>query len=221
MVDKSQSFRRARRPEQKAERRRQLLDAAAALLDEEGLDAVTLSAIARRAAIAKSATYTYFESREAILIQLLLDDWTGYVDDIEKALVPTLGENDAGAVAETMTDAYLARPRFCVLASVVSSVLEQNVSEQSVLEFKRATLALGLRMAYVIHAALPNLPFERCMWVLRPIAALVAGIWPMANPPENVARALERPELAPHVIDAREDLRRTFESLLLGELSRS
>ncbi len=216
----TRGFKRARSPEHKAQRRNDLIDAAATLLDEGGFDAVTLSAIARRANIAKSNVYTYFESREEILLRVLHADWRAYLDDIERALVPFAGTNDAKGVAAIMTGGYLARPRLCGLASVVASVLEQNVSEECVANFKRDTLGLGLRSAYALQATLPKLDFQQCVWLLRPMFALIAGFWPMANPPENVAKVLARPEFAMHCTDGPVDLARAFESLLLGELAR-
>ncbi|MCA9688374.1 MAG: TetR family transcriptional regulator, partial [Myxococcales bacterium] len=55
-------FQRARSDAQKEQRRAAILQAAAALLDEGSLEAVGLNAIARRAGIAKSNVYRYFES---------------------------------------------------------------------------------------------------------------------------------------------------------------
>ncbi|MBE7452074.1 MAG: TetR family transcriptional regulator [Kofleriaceae bacterium] len=82
------SFQRAREPEQKEQRRRALLDAAAALLADGDLEAVTLSAIARAVGLAKSNVYRYFESREEILLELLVDDEVAWVGELEQALGP-------------------------------------------------------------------------------------------------------------------------------------
>ncbi|HEU0222902.1 MAG TPA: helix-turn-helix domain-containing protein, partial [Paracoccaceae bacterium] len=67
-------FQRARSPEQKAHRRRAILEAAAALLAEGGIEATTLAAIAERAGLVKSNLYRYFESREEILMWLFVED---------------------------------------------------------------------------------------------------------------------------------------------------
>jgi len=65
-------FQRARQPEQREERRAHLLTTARAML-EGGVDlrALTLNALAREAGMAKSNVYRYFETREALLLELL------------------------------------------------------------------------------------------------------------------------------------------------------
>ena len=71
---------RARSPEEKELRRAAILQAAAALVEREGLEKTGLNAIAREAGISKANIYRYFESREAILLHLVLEDcrdWVG------------------------------------------------------------------------------------------------------------------------------------------------
>ena len=64
-------FQRARSEEQREARRRAILDAAAAMLTEMPLAQVTLNELSRRAGLAKSNVLRYFESREAVLLELL------------------------------------------------------------------------------------------------------------------------------------------------------
>src|ERR1700727_3624850 len=64
-------FQRARSEEQRAIRRQAILDAAAAMLEIMPVSEVTLTELSRRAGLAKSNVLRYFESREAILLELL------------------------------------------------------------------------------------------------------------------------------------------------------
>ncbi|MEM9071605.1 MAG: TetR family transcriptional regulator [Myxococcota bacterium] len=213
-------FQRARRPEHKEERRSALLRAAAELLDAAGIDGVTLSAIAKKAGVSKSNLYTYFESREDLLLTVLLARWKEAVEEAEVGLAPFAGCDDPARVAQILAAGYLARPQLCALSSVLSSVLEQNVSEERIVAFKRASLILGVRLTNMLSVALPSLPFDRCAWVLRPMFAVVAGLWPVSQPPPAVARALTRPDLALMCIAWEDDLARSFEAILRGELMR-
>lgn len=54
----------------KAERRRQLLDTALAMVREEGADRLTLGHLAARAGVSKPVAYDHFESRSGLLIEL-------------------------------------------------------------------------------------------------------------------------------------------------------
>lgn len=224
MTDANQSassskrgFQRARSDEHKAQRRTELLDAASDLLEEVGVDGISLSQIAKRAGLSKSNVYTYFESREDVLLSLLFEDWQRWVAGAEVAMVPLAGSDDPNGVATVLSERYLAQPRLCELMSVLSSVLEQNVSEERIATFKRATFPLGIRMANMLHVALPSLPFDRCVWVLKSLIAQVAGFWPLLNPPPNVAAVLANPEFALHCV-AKDDMQRSLRATLAGEM---
>ena len=72
------TFQRARSPEQRAERRRSILDTASVMLAEMPVADVTLNELARRVGLAKSNVLRYFDSREAVLLELLhaaLQEW--------------------------------------------------------------------------------------------------------------------------------------------------
>ncbi|NED89092.1 TetR family transcriptional regulator, partial [Streptomyces sp. SID11233] len=70
------TFQRARSEEQREIRRRAILDTAAAMLDEMPVAEVSLNELSRRVGLAKSNVLRYFESREAVLLELL-DDFLG------------------------------------------------------------------------------------------------------------------------------------------------
>jgi AcrR family transcriptional regulator len=66
------TLQRARSDEQREVRRRAILDAAAAMLDEMRWRRVSLNELSRRVGLAKSNVLRYFESREAVLFELAL-----------------------------------------------------------------------------------------------------------------------------------------------------
>jgi AcrR family transcriptional regulator len=211
-----QSFQRAREPGQKEQRRGDLLAAAAALLAGGGLDAVTLSAIARDAGLAKSNVYRYFESREQILLEILIEDEIAWVGELERALAPLAGSGEVDEVAAAIARTVAARPATCALIAAVSAVLEHNLSEDTVLEFKRRVLDVSIRIRNALHAALPALSHDRTESLIRSLHALVAGLWPMANPAPTVAAALARADLRPLRTVFEPDLRGAIAAMLRG-----
>ena len=214
------SFQRARKPEQKQERRADILDSAAALLREKGLDGASLNRIARRAGIAKSGVYNYFESREEIFLHLFRDDLTELVDWAEPALLPLAGSNDVPAVAALVAEGFATRPRLCELNAAVASVLEQNVSEETVLEFKTDIFGQALRLGAALHEALPAIGFDDLASSFGPMYALVGGLWPHHDPPPAVAAVLARPEFEVMRPDFRRDLDHGLTLMLRGLLAR-
>jgi len=212
----SPGFQRARSPEAKAERRRALLAAAGALLDEGGHEAVTLAAIAERAGVVKSGVYRYFESREEILMRLMAAGLDDMAAEIEGALPRLEGSDDMEAIAGMTARAFSSRPRMCELAGVLSTVLERNVGEETLLEIKSEMMVAAGRIAAAGARAAPSVPLDGWALACRLVFSLVSGHWPLSHPSENVARVLSRPEFAPIRKDFEADVRQGFAALLRG-----
>lgn len=213
-------FQRARQPEQKEQRRQELLAAAAQLLADGGLEAVSLSAIARAAGLAKSNVYRYFGSREEILLEILVDDEQSWVGELERELAPLAGSGDVDAVADTLARTIAARPVTCTLISVVANVLEHNTTPEAVLQFKSRVLELTIRIRNALHAALPALPHDQTEALLRYLHALVAGLWPMANPAPLAGELMEQPQFRAMCTEFEPDLRGALAALLHGLVPR-
>ncbi len=187
-------WQRARRPEEKAERREAILSAAISLLDESGVEGTTLSEIARQSGVSKASCYRYFESREAILLELAVEEVRGWAADVEQRLEPLSGSRDVDAVARAFASATAARPRFCMLLSALSSVLEHNVSADAVLHFKRQFNGAAFQTVDGVRRALPELSPGQMQLFMRFLAMAIAGAWPSANPPPVVEEVMRREE---------------------------
>lgn len=210
----SRAFQRARRPEQKRQREQAILEAAAAILDAEGPDGLTLTAVAAAVGLAKSNLYRYFESREDILLQLLAFDEAAWVTHLERALAPLAGSDDVEAVGTAMAATLAAHPRLCRLTSILTTVLEQNVSLEVVRRFKQRAGELSTRIANAIHAACPSVPPAQLVEFQRWAQALIAGLWPIAHPAPVIVELLAESRYAQFAGDFENDLRRAITPLL-------
>ncbi len=211
-------FTRARRPEEIAQRRDEIVQAAATLLDQQPLESISLNAIAREAGMAKSAVYRYFESREAIFLKILEQDWRRWLADAAVVLAPLQGSDDVAAVARALTTATVKHPRLCWLVSSLASVLEHNLSEEVVLAFKQQSLQLGLGLVNDLHAAMPSITVPKLVDFLHPAFALIAGLWPLSHPSDTVRKIMSRPEFAPFQPDFAAQFERTLCMTLSGLL---
>ena len=141
------SFVRAHSPEQREVRRATILDTARAMLDEMPVADVTLNGLSRKSCMAKSNVLRYFESREAVLLELCAEALTEWVSDLEPRLVrrhvdpadpaPVRADRIAAVIAASMAE----RPVLCDLMSAQAAVLEHNISTDTVLQYKRASIA--------------------------------------------------------------------------------
>jgi AcrR family transcriptional regulator len=93
----AETYQRARRPEQKLERRDAILAAARDLALRDGVRAVSLADIAARVGIHKSALLRYFETREQIFLELTAQAWREWTAALHAELAPAPGPAaDAG-----------------------------------------------------------------------------------------------------------------------------
>ena len=214
-------WQRARRPEQKEERRRSILSAALELLDEVGIEGTTLSEIARWAGLSKANCYRYFESREAILLALTLDEIEDWMTDIARSLDPLADSDDVDGVAEAFVAATLQRPRLCTLFSTISSVLEHNVSVDVVADFKQKFNARVFGSSDLIRAAIPGLSPEDADQYVLFLGFFIAGAWPSANPAPAVLEAFGRSGSAERRLDFPDALRTHSRVVLRGLIAKT
>jgi TetR/AcrR family transcriptional regulator, fatty acid metabolism regulator protein len=106
-----------RRARERAQRRRDILDAARQEFFERGFHRPTMDDVAARAELSKGTIYLYFESKEEILAHLLLEGLQLLLVDMEAACAPqaakdsgTLPRPDPDLVLRSLAGAYL---RFC------------------------------------------------------------------------------------------------------------
>jgi AcrR family transcriptional regulator len=208
-------FHRARQPEQKAERRQAILAAATALFDAEGPQGAGLNAIAAKAGFAKSNVYRYFESREAVLLSLFIDE----IEAVTAALgvrFEAVPVGDLPVLAGAITDTVLAHPRFCQLLSIMASVLEQNLSVETIADFKRQMRAPGGRLAMALNRIMPTVSVEDCgqAWTL--ISVMIAALWPVTHPSANAAKVYELEEFAGQCMVPERDILRAVLVILRG-----
>jgi AcrR family transcriptional regulator len=97
----AETYQRARRPEQKLERRDAILAAASELALRDGVRAVSLADIAARVGIHKSALLRYFETREQIFLELTARAWREWAAALRDELEPAPGSSAETVPAET------------------------------------------------------------------------------------------------------------------------
>src|SRR5580693_672915 len=209
-------FQRARSEEQREARRQGILDAAAAMLAEMPVSEVTLNELSRRAGLAKSNVLRYFESREAVLLELLDSAWQDWLVQLDRDLAGALDPAApvaarCGQLAGAVAASLAARPMLCDLISAQAAVLEHNVSPQVAAQYKRASMT-GI-------AALSDLDAVK----LAGFTVMTTGaLWPHTQPSAAMLAAYEAdPELAALRLDFTETLREVLEVMSAGLLARS
>ena len=107
---------------------------------------MTLNELSRRAGLAKSNVLRYFESREAVLLELLDSAWQDWLVQLERtwrtrSTPPRRSPERADQLAAAVASSLASRPMLCDLISAQAAVLERNVSPQVAAQYKRASIA--------------------------------------------------------------------------------
>lgn len=179
-------FQRARRPEQVEARRAAILGAARELLSERPVSRISLRELSDRVGLAKSNVLRYFDSREAIFLEVLDSVWVAWLDELEGELSALDGYERVAAVIATS----ISRQRLlCELISTMAAVLERNISVETARTFKTRAADRTERLAGLVRAQVP-LDAEAAGYFAKAVFILVAGLWPYANPGEAVATVL-------------------------------
>lgn len=219
-------FQRARSEEQREIRRRTILSMAASMLDEMPVAEVSLNELSRRVGLAKSNVLRYFESREAVLLELLDDFLGSWLAELEVELAAGIDadaapEMRAGQLAEVLSQSLAARVVLCDLFGAQGGVLEHNVSVEVVKQHKRSSLARLAAMTDVVLRHLPELGDGAQLFCLTSLVSAGALSSYVPPPPSLLAAYADEPALSVLHMELRDALRVAFTSALLGVLPRT
>jgi AcrR family transcriptional regulator len=219
------SFVRAHSPEQREVRRTAILDTARAMLAEMPVADITLNGLSRTTCMAKSNVLRYFESREAVLLELCAEALAEWVADVDSRLTAAADPDEsasarAGATAAVIASSLAQRPVLCDLMSAQASVLEHNISTETVLQYKRSTTANVDQLAASVAAVLPELGPADASRFTTLVALMATSAWTHSHPPQAVVAAYEADaSLPPYRLDFEATLRDALEIILAGLLS--
>ncbi len=220
------TFQRARSEEQRAIRRRAILDTAAAMLDEMPVAEVSLNELSRRVGLAKSNVLRYFESREAVLLELLDDFLGNWLAGLEAELAAGIEthaapEVRAGQLAEVLSRSLASRVVLCDLFAAQGGVLEHNVSVDVVKRHKRSSLAKLTAMSELVRRHVPELGEGAQLFCLISLVSAGALSSYVPPPPSVLAAYADEPDLGVLHLELRDGLRIAFTSALMGVLPRA
>ncbi|HUQ56651.1 TetR/AcrR family transcriptional regulator [Lentzea sp.] len=219
------TFQRARSEEQREVRRRTIMETTSAMLDEMPVAEVTLNELSRRVGLAKTAVLRYFESREAVLLDLMDDRTASWLAELEQELARGVdpgrsAEERAEQTADVLSRSLAAQTVLCDLFGAQGGVLEHNVSAEVIRRHKRASLGNLAVMADLVRHHLPEVGDRAELFCLN-LLFMAGALSAYASPPASLLAVYEsEPALAVHHADLRTALRLTVVTSLMGVLPR-
>ncbi len=185
---------RARRPEQKQQRREAILAAARELALRDGVRNVTLGGVAAAVGLAKSNVVRYFGTREEIYLVLVIEEWRDFADEVTGRLRAAAGRAE---LVDAFVETLAARPLLCDLLGHSSTSLEHNVSIEAAREFKTTFVGLVAELGKVVAEVNPGMTEREGTELVGGVVAFAGTLYPSEHPPPTLAALYEQePELA-------------------------
>jgi AcrR family transcriptional regulator len=160
---------------------------------------VSLNELSRRVGLATSNVLRYFESREAILLELLDAELREWIVWLSRSPVPTTGtaRERGSLLAEALADSMSTRPVMCDL-----------ISAQTV----------QILVAHITRV-LPELRPDDAYEIVVVTILMASGAWPSSQPSEALRAAYDAdPAVAAGQLKFADVVRRTVELAIAGLL---
>jgi AcrR family transcriptional regulator len=169
------------------------------MLEEMPVADISLNELSRRVGLAKSNVLRYFDSREAVLLELLagsIREWLAHLaSEIPAAVSRRAGfKRRAEQLARVIAESLAERPVLCDLMSSQAAVLEHNVSVEAVKRYKLASLDDAEVFTGLVRDALPELTQDDAWRYTAATWLMTAGLWAFSCPPEAVVEAVAADE---------------------------
>jgi AcrR family transcriptional regulator len=183
-------MRRAIRDDQKELRRQAILEVAWSLFKEQPYEAINMQEVAAQSGLAKGTLYLYFQTKEELFLEVLEQQFEGWMEEINGSLAQLPQPSPPEMVVETFSHALGEHPALLRLLAMSHSILEQNVSLDAVIRFKASTYSRLDKIGSHLERLLPQLKAGEGALFLLYGNALIIGLYGMANPAPKVAEAL-------------------------------
>ena len=207
-------MRRARQPEQKAQRRAAIINAADTLLEPGSYELPSAARIAVKAGLAKGTLYLYFTTKEEIYLALLGEGYERWAEAVMEGLSeewPNLSHFLQRYIAFCV-----ANPKTMFLACMGPVILERNVSEESAFAYKKSLADVMREVSALLSVAFPPLSVDEARKLFLHMSVLTMGLWQHTHPPEALRSVLARDELKAIRLDFDEDLYAALDALWKG-----
>lgn len=199
------------------------------MLREMPVAKLSLNELSRRVGLAKANVLRYFESREAVLLDLLDAEIRDWITELETLRVDDGdGGGDGGTarergdrLADTLATSMARRPVLCDLLSAQGAVLEHNISTEIAIRHKRAARDALRSLIRIVLRHVPELGAQGAVALVESTLLMAMTAWQCTRPSDAMLAAYATdPELASMRLDFTDLVRRTTAVTTSGLLAR-
>lgn len=182
-------FQRARKEEQRERRRQEILDAAWELFKAGGLELVTFSTIGMKVSFTRQTIYTYYKSRDEVLLDILSRQMQRFYEDI-RAMFPIGAPVTQREFCDRLVNHLLGSRALLSLFSL-HIALENNARYENILAFKRTMYKAFPVFTAILRDQCPTASEEACCHFCITIMIYMSSISPILNQTPLQMKALQ------------------------------
>jgi AcrR family transcriptional regulator len=206
---------RARKDEDKLERRRAILAAGLVLWNETGYGDFTMNAVAERAGVVKGTLYLYFSTKEQLLLTLFMQLLGEFFDDVDTRLEES-GRWSKARVVDVMVEALDSRRELARMLTIAGTILEHNINYAAAAACKTVMVEHFARTGSLFDRRLPFLEEGEGAVLLRRFSAIVTGLAQQAFPAAVLQNVYAQPEMSMLRVVLSDELRELLLAILDG-----
>ena len=220
-------FLRARTREQIEKRQLEILQACEKLFIAGGYENVNIKAISEMTTIGRSSIYTYYKTKEEMLLDLLRMELAGWEEELfawrELSAEMAGGAANRAAVrafCEQFADILMEHEKMLRYFCLLYTLLEKNCRLEKLVEFKREAVPVIGRIAERLSGRFPMLSPDAADEVIHQFIGFVLGMYPVSHLTPKQARAIELSRTGYAPLDFRDAVVGGMEAFLLRQIGK-
>ena len=182
--------------EHKENRKQEIIDACEKIYKERGFTAVNIKEISTATSFTRPAIYSYFETKDEILLALLNREYTKWIASLEEAeqqIKPGDRENVASLIAHTLED----REILLRIQNMNLFEMEINCRVERLAEFKVLYRTAVETLTRIAKAYSPHSSEEEITGFCMNFNSFLFGVYPFVYHTEKQLKAMELADV-PH-----------------------
>ncbi|MFN8382042.1 MAG: TetR/AcrR family transcriptional regulator [Anaerolineales bacterium] len=207
---------RATNVEDKLEKRQIILTAALQIFKSTSYNEVTMSAVAGKAKTAKGTLFLYYPTKEEMFLALMEEQLIEWFDEVDAELDALKKKPSIPEISVLLAGSLNQREEFTRLLAIHSTVLEKNVSYESIFRHKQLIMQRLTETGLRLERLLPFLQAGQGAHFILQCQALVVGLWHLADPTPVACKVIEEEGLTAFQLDFNLEFQNVLTSLLYG-----
>ena len=207
---------RATNSEDKLAKRQIILTAALQIFKRTSYNEVTMSAIADKTKLAKGTLFLYFPTKEELFLALMEAQLIEWFDAVDAELDMLKGQSPISEISSLIANSLKERGEFTRLLAIHSTILEQNVSYESIFKHNQIIMQRLAGTGSRLEKSLSFLQAGQGAHFILQCQALVVGLWHLTDPSPVASTVIEKEGLTAFKLNFYFEFENVLTSLLYG-----